>query len=416
MDNDRNDTSTWRCPYCDALNDKDDMVCQVCGDGRREDVYAPTSGEGAPVTESTGSSRGWQTGAERESAAPRATAAVKENAAPRAAAASERYETAAPARPKKKLGAGGWSLLLIAGIMVAGVAGYKYSDREKPVPKETVADGRTDNASQTEVYKETRSRAGNSGFVVGGEGQNETTGEMTTGAAAAGSGGAVSRDAVLQNAVSQDAVSKEVASESAGPRVYTDIGVIWEVQNALNAESYNCGTPDGIAGQKTKDAITLYKTGMGLDDTSPDITDELLECLGIEMSEVDIKYHTANLQAAMSSLWYCRDEGRGIMLSCFTNKDETYGGFFYQKSKPDGSTSVNWMVGPIAVGDNQVVMEEDGCSITFRFDNGNVCIQENQGMIDDDATDLVLTPHNTDGDREMVISVLKAWVDFEYGE
>ena len=26
---------TWRCPYCDGLNDWQDMVCQICGDGKR---------------------------------------------------------------------------------------------------------------------------------------------------------------------------------------------------------------------------------------------------------------------------------------------------------------------------------------------------------------------------------------------
>lgn len=28
--------SGWRCPYCDALNDWQDSVCQICGDGRRD--------------------------------------------------------------------------------------------------------------------------------------------------------------------------------------------------------------------------------------------------------------------------------------------------------------------------------------------------------------------------------------------
>lgn len=28
--------SGWRCPYCDALNDWQDSVCQICGDGRQE--------------------------------------------------------------------------------------------------------------------------------------------------------------------------------------------------------------------------------------------------------------------------------------------------------------------------------------------------------------------------------------------
>lgn len=28
----------WRCPYCDALNDWQDQVCQICGDGTRDEA------------------------------------------------------------------------------------------------------------------------------------------------------------------------------------------------------------------------------------------------------------------------------------------------------------------------------------------------------------------------------------------
>lgn len=34
----------WRCPYCDALNDWQDRVCQICGDGTRD-------GQGEPKEE-----------------------------------------------------------------------------------------------------------------------------------------------------------------------------------------------------------------------------------------------------------------------------------------------------------------------------------------------------------------------------
>lgn len=31
----------WRCPYCDALNDWQDRVCQICGDGTRDEQGEP---------------------------------------------------------------------------------------------------------------------------------------------------------------------------------------------------------------------------------------------------------------------------------------------------------------------------------------------------------------------------------------
>ena len=30
----------WRCPYCDGLNDWDQLICEICGDGRREGAPA----------------------------------------------------------------------------------------------------------------------------------------------------------------------------------------------------------------------------------------------------------------------------------------------------------------------------------------------------------------------------------------
>lgn len=32
----------WRCPYCDALNDWQDEVCQICGDGKRDETVETT--------------------------------------------------------------------------------------------------------------------------------------------------------------------------------------------------------------------------------------------------------------------------------------------------------------------------------------------------------------------------------------
>lgn len=52
------------------------------------------------------------------------------------------------------------------------------------------------------------------------------------------------------------------------------------VQEALNAAGYNCGTPDGIAGNNTKNAILAYQAAKGLSQTGV-VDDELLVSLGL---------------------------------------------------------------------------------------------------------------------------------------
>ena len=62
--------------------------------------------------------------------------------------------------------------------------------------------------------------------------------------------------------------------------VYTDQEIIQKVQEALNAAGYDCGTPDGKAGDKTHAALNAYQEANGL-IVQNDITDELLNSLGI---------------------------------------------------------------------------------------------------------------------------------------
>ena len=61
---------------------------------------------------------------------------------------------------------------------------------------------------------------------------------------------------------------------------YTDSVTIRKVQELLNAVGFNCGTPDGIAGNNTKKAISDYQELKGITVTGT-VTDELLESLGI---------------------------------------------------------------------------------------------------------------------------------------
>ena len=61
---------------------------------------------------------------------------------------------------------------------------------------------------------------------------------------------------------------------------YTDKSVIQLVQSTLNGKGYDCGTPDGVAGNKTESAIKNYEKDNKL-NVNGVVTDELLESLGI---------------------------------------------------------------------------------------------------------------------------------------
>ena len=52
------------------------------------------------------------------------------------------------------------------------------------------------------------------------------------------------------------------------------------VQNKLNELGYECGTPDGIAGQHTKEAVQNYQSDNGLEPSGV-IDDKLLDSLGV---------------------------------------------------------------------------------------------------------------------------------------
>lgn len=68
--------SGWRCPYCDALNDWQDSVCQICGDGRRDEPEQKQSAE-----RESSAARGGT--AEHESSAARGETTGREDSAKR---------------------------------------------------------------------------------------------------------------------------------------------------------------------------------------------------------------------------------------------------------------------------------------------------------------------------------------------
>lgn len=75
--------------------------------------------------------------------------------------------------------------------------------------------------------------------------------------------------------------SENYKNNSTATTEYTDQNTIQKVQQALNDKGYNCGTADGIAGQKTKDAINAYESASGI-TVNGIITDELLQSLGLK--------------------------------------------------------------------------------------------------------------------------------------
>ena len=70
-------------------------------------------------------------------------------------------------------------------------------------------------------------------------------------------------------------------SESKKSDIYDDPETIKQVQETLNSKGYDCGTPDGVAGERTNNAIIRYKTDNNLSDLSSKITHDLLVSLGI---------------------------------------------------------------------------------------------------------------------------------------
>ena len=61
--------------------------------------------------------------------------------------------------------------------------------------------------------------------------------------------------------------------------LYKDQETTQKVLEALNASGFDCGTPDGISGNKTKSAIKAFRESNGLQVTD-EINDVLLAALG----------------------------------------------------------------------------------------------------------------------------------------
>ena len=73
-----------------------------------------------------------------------------------------------------------------------------------------------------------------------------------------------------------DAVDTDIASA----RDYQSPDLIRQVQTALNAAGYDCGTPDGIIGPVTQNAVRAYQAANGLESDGK-INMELMNALGM---------------------------------------------------------------------------------------------------------------------------------------
>lgn len=63
-------------------------------------------------------------------------------------------------------------------------------------------------------------------------------------------------------------------------RAEYDPSVVQQVQEKLNAQGFDCGRPDGVAGNRTAQAIRAYQQSMDL-PVNGEITEELLRALGL---------------------------------------------------------------------------------------------------------------------------------------
>lgn len=106
--------------------------------------------------------------------------------------------------------------------------------------------------------------------------------EMTEEAAAVDGEGSADAAAQPEEGSEDAAAQPEEDSTEASPaeELQIDASVIQSVQEKLNAEGFDCGTADGIAGQKTYAAIESYQESHGMTVTGT-IDAELLKEMGI---------------------------------------------------------------------------------------------------------------------------------------
>lgn len=84
-------------------------------------------------------------------------------------------------------------------------------------------------------------------------------------------------------------------------KTYSDAGAIQKVQQALNNLGYDCGAADGIAGEKTQNAIKKYQQDNGL-TVSGEINEEVLQSLDNNKVSVSEGSVTKDIHKIMEKL------------------------------------------------------------------------------------------------------------------
>lgn len=116
----------WRCPYCDGLNDWQDEVCQICGDGKRDEVVSSekkkSSADSQQPTRKDVRSEKKQSAPEPEVRRSRPEPEIRKPEPDFRKTGSEvKYSeprSATPAKkPKKKKH---WGLIPVAAVLIAG--------------------------------------------------------------------------------------------------------------------------------------------------------------------------------------------------------------------------------------------------------------------------------------------------------
>lgn len=93
---------------------------------------------------------------------------------------------------------------------------------------------------------------------------------------------------------------------------YSAKETIVAVQDALNDAGYPCGTADGIAGQKTRNAISQFRTDKGL-PAGTGIDEELLKALGLADEATD------NEEESSKETKLTQEEAKRAIVVCFSN-------------------------------------------------------------------------------------------------
>ena len=113
----------WRCPYCDGLNDWQDEICQICGDGHRPEAEESANTE--DISAGTAPSAVHEEAAEPEKTRPAYEGERRD----------ETPATSAPPVPHKN----NKGILVAVLLVVAALAGgglYSYNKSNEPAPLE----------------------------------------------------------------------------------------------------------------------------------------------------------------------------------------------------------------------------------------------------------------------------------------